>query len=160
MRRLRLASLLLLPCLLTVSGCTEAVSFNDAMSEMTQDLEKAGRQFGERVVKHEGNRDQLEEDYTDVVGEVARIVKRARAIRVPKIKGANDYYEAFLAYMEFEENMADHELRKVVSAASRRDRASLIANLERMNRDEQKELAKIKAAQKAFAQANNLTVRE
>jgi hypothetical protein len=161
MRRLRLASLLLLPCLALVSGCGEAVTFNDSMIELTQDLEKAGRKFGERVTQNEGRRDQLEEAYNDAVGEVGKIMKRAKAIRVPKkVKGARAYHEAFMAYMEFEENAANHEFRKIVSAAARGDRESLWTNLQRMGKQEQEEIAKMKAAQKAFAEANGLAVRE
>ncbi|HKI36763.1 MAG TPA: hypothetical protein VKA46_33215 [Gemmataceae bacterium] len=160
MRRLRLASLLLLPCLSLVSGCTEAVSFNDTMVQLTQDLERAGRKFGERLIQHEGKRDPLDDDYADVVGEVGKIVKRAKAVQVPNLTGAKAYHEAFLEYMEFEEDAVDREFRKLVSAASRRDRESLMTNLERLNKLELKEVAKLKAAQKAFAQANNVTVRD
>ncbi|SRR5579884_1913274 len=160
MRRLRLASLLLLPCLALVSGCTEAVTFNDSMVELTQDLEKVGRKFGEQVLKHEGHRDQLDEAYNDAVGEVDRIVRRAKAVRVPKLKGARDYHDAFLTYMEFEQDLCEKDFRKIVSAASRGDRAALLGVMERLGKREQEEIAKMKAAQKAFAQANGLTVRE
>jgi hypothetical protein len=150
----------MLPCLVLLSGCTEAVNFNDTMVELTKDLEKAGRTFGEKVVRHERHRDQLDEDYADVVGEVGKIAKRARAVAVPNLKGAKAYHDAFLEYIEFEEDLADRECRKIVSAAGRGDRESLMTNLERFGKREQEEIARLKAAQKAFAEANNLTVRE
>jgi hypothetical protein len=160
MRRLRLTTLLLLPCLPLLSGCTEAVTFNEEMVGLTKDLEKAGRTFGEQVIRHEGHRSQLDDAYADVVGEVGKIAKRARAVKVPDLKGAKAYHDAFLAYMDFEEDMADRECRKIVSAAGRGDRESLMTNLQRLNKQEQEEIARLKEAQKAFAEANGLTVRE
>jgi hypothetical protein len=161
MRRLRLAAVLLLPCLTLVSGCTEAVTFSDTMVGLTKELEASGRKFGEQVRRHEGDREALQEAYADAVGEVGKIAKRARAMRVPAdVKGAKAYHEAFLAYIDFEEDVVDHEFRKIVSAASRSDRESLFENVQRLSQREQAEIEKMKAAQKAFAKANNLTVVE
>jgi hypothetical protein len=156
MRRIRLATLLLLPCLAPVGGCSEAATFDDTLMEMTDELEEVGSTFGEQVVRHEGNQALLEEDYADAVGAVGKIVKRAKSVRVPKANGAQAYYDAFLAYLEFEEGMTDDGFRKLVSAASRGDHKSLLTTMERLNAREEKEVEKVREAQREFARANDL----
>jgi hypothetical protein len=160
MRRFRLASLLLLPCLLCVSGCGEAVTFNNTIMELTADLEETSQKFEERVSRHEGKPGRLEEDHADAVKEAAAIVKRARAVRVPQLTGAKELHSAFLDYAQFEEDVVQREFRKVVSAATRGDGESIQNNLQRIEKIREKAHTKLRAVQKTFAEANNVPVME
>jgi hypothetical protein len=160
MNRLRWTVLALAPCLMLVSGCSEAVTFNNTLSNLTRELEAAGRKFGEAIVRHEGHHEPLQDAYADMVGEVGRIVKRGRAVTVPKTKAAQEYYDAFLEFLDLEEHICDHECAALVRRAAAGDRAGFLEVIERLKKREDAGLAKLKAAQKAYAAANGVSVVE
>jgi hypothetical protein len=160
MPRLRWSVLAMIPCLVLLSGCSEAATFNNTLAGLTKELETSGRKFGERVAGNLGNRDKLEDAYADVVGEVADIAKRGRKVTVPNDKEAKTFHEAFLAYLDFEEHMVDYDFHKIMTHAAGMDRAAIMDVIERLQKRELKEIAVVKAAQKAYAEAKHVTIME
>jgi hypothetical protein len=158
MNRLRWTVLALAPCLALVSGCNEAVTFNNTLSDLTCELEAAGRKFGEQLARHEGHREQLQDAYADLVGEVGKIANRGRAVTVPKTKEAREYYDAFLAYLDLEEHITDHDCAALVRHAADGNRAGALEVIQGLQKREAAELAKLKAAQKAYAATNGMSV--
>jgi hypothetical protein len=152
--------LALMPCLALVSGCSEAVLFNNTLCNLTRELEAAGKKFGDQLARHQGHAEPLRDAYADLVGEVGKIAKRGRDVPVPKNKEAKEFYEAFQAYMDLEEQFTDREFATLVRYAGDGNRAGCLEVIERLQTREKAELAKLKAAQKAYAAANGVTVLE
>jgi len=160
MPRSRWSVLALLPCLVLLSGCSEAATFNNTLVGLTRELEASGRKFGERVGRNLGNRDRLEDAYADVVGEVAAVAKKGRKVAVPNDKEARAFHEAFLAYLDFEEHMVDYDFHKIMSHAASGGRTGILDVINRLQKREQGEIARVKAAQQAYARAKNVTIME
>jgi hypothetical protein len=146
-----------LPCLVFLAGCTEAAKFNEAIVEVAQELEAAGRHYGEQLNKYAGNRARINQLHGETVREVEDILKRARKIKVPKLKKAKELHQAFLHFLAMQEHMVRVDFSSVGYDIATGNRSGAYQTVMRLEKSEKEELNKLQAAQKAFAEANNLS---
>jgi hypothetical protein len=157
MSKSRYLVLLAVPSLVLVVGCSEAARYNNAIVGVAQELEASGRHYGEQLNQHAGNRAKIKELHAETVREVEDIVKRARKIQVPKLKKARELHQAFLHFLTVQERLVRNDFSSIGYEIGRGNRSSAFQTVMRLQKWEQAEIKKLQAAQKAFAEANNLT---
>jgi hypothetical protein len=141
-------------------GCgTPAARYNNAIVAVTKDLEKAGFRFGQQIVKHNRDQAKLRELHAEFVREIQGIVDRGKAISVPDLPGAQELNQEFHSLLREQELMARDDFYSLVSALPN-DKGRFKEQLERIQRNEKQTVARVQEAQRAFAQANNLTLKK
>jgi hypothetical protein len=147
-----------LACTALLAGCNEATTFNNEIVDVTQELESAGRQFGEQLNRHAGNRAKIQELHGECMRKVNDIIARARQIKVPKLKKAKELFYAFRHFLTEEERMVRIDFAGIGYDIGRGDRQHAYNSVMRLQTVETAAIERLQAAQVEFAKANNSRV--
>jgi hypothetical protein len=141
-------------------GVSEAMAFNNAISKTTKDLEKLGKDFGQALAQNKGNPAKLKELHDGVIADASKLIKKARALKVPDLEQAKEFHRAFVEYLDAEEKVLKKDFGEVINLLAKQDNAGLQAVVRRMGEYENTYVNKLKDAQQKFAKAHNFTIKK
>jgi hypothetical protein len=150
--------LVLLPLLLPALGCGNraALTYNNALAGITKELEAAGKSFSDDLQRNAANPAKLDGLHADIVSKVKAITTRGRALSPPNTAEGLAVHQAFLSYMDVEDDIAANDLAKVVTLLKQNHQIGLQDTLDRITQRENEKLDALKRAQQEFARANQI----
>src|SRR5262249_18071543 len=92
----------------------DALAFNNAISRVTQDLERVGREFGMGMAGNRGNAARLQQLHSKAVADAARIVQEGRALQPPNVHLAQEFHQTFQEYLNAEEKVIREDMGQLV----------------------------------------------
>jgi hypothetical protein len=147
-----------LPCLLAPLGCvpSEAARYNNDVVDVARELEAAGKQFGEKLRANQGNPAKAQEIYTETAKNADAIIKRGKALTPPKTPEGKALHQALLSFLETQDHIIRVDCSNIARYVGQNKMSAIAPILQAAQQKEQAKVQQLKAAQKAFAKANNI----
>ena len=146
--------------LLVLAGCSQGpLGFNNAIANANKQLEQAGQKFGQALRNYlEGRGDiaAVRRSYEDVKKTVEDVKSDMKSLRVPESAEAKAFYDAHQEFLKGQEQMVNNEFAEIMKIVEGPDPLAAKQQrirdlLERIGAQEEQDLAKLQAAQRAFA---------
>jgi hypothetical protein len=153
--------LIAVPCLLALVGCgrrNEAVKYNNAVAGITKELEAVAKSFDADFQRSLGDPVKSKALHADFANKAGAIIARGRAIVPPNTPEAQALHQAFLSYLDTEDDIIRNELARMLDMLSRGDQLGVQAAAQRVTQREQEKLNELKRAQAELAKANNFKI--
>jgi len=121
-------------------------------------LENLGKDFGGKLGANRGNPRLLEDLHNETLKRADTIIQRGKKLTPLNTKEGKAFHQAFLSYLETEDELLRFDLRKITRLAGANNLSGLKSVLDQMQRRELEKVGQLKAAQQAFAKANNIRI--
>jgi len=152
------------------AGESEAQKFNNALAGFNKQLSAAGRSFGEAIGPglkgEEVNLPQLRKTYMGVLKALAKVQKELAAQNVPDSESARKLAKVYQQFLKGQERVIKKELSQVVrlvegnNPPDQQTRDQIQKLLLEIAERERGDLAELQAAQRAFAEAHGIKLRQ
>jgi hypothetical protein len=144
------------------------VKYNNMVVESNKRLKSAGKLYGAALkpifFDEEADLDQVKEAQEYLAARVEKIHKVMKAYNVPKTKGADAMNRAHMAFLDYQKEMVDGPLNKIMELLEDPNlkpedkKEEIQALLEEMRKEEVRHYLALKKAQDAYGEAHGIQI--
>ncbi len=154
--------------LVTMTGCGGALAFNQSIVKANQDLQEAGKKFGEALTKALTDQSQipaLDTSYKEMLQRVDDVAARMKKLKVPQSDSAKALYEQHQRFLASQKKMCVRDFGELVKALKDQNMDPGQKNnkvqeiLLRVQKEEATELQLLQSAQRKFASDHKLKLK-